>query len=357
MRVIHLIWGLNTGGSETMLVDIVNEQSLTAEVVVLIGNADVDRAVLKRISPRVEVKFLGRPPGSRNPWYILKLYRMHRSLNPDIIHSHAESFIRIARLLKIPKVLTVHNTGVQLTSVVSNYDAVYSISDAVKIDLAERYPEIITTTIHNGIVFSNITQKSCYDQHPFRIVQVGRLDLKQKGQDILLRVLRNVNNAIGGGNVTIDFIGDGASKKYLVSLAEELGVGEWCRFLGQRSRSYVYENLHSYDLLVQPSRFEGFGLTVVEAMAALVPVLVSDIEGPMELIDNGKFGYFFRTEDYEDCTKKIVDIRRLSKGQEFVEERKKIAEYAKDRFDIASTARKYLDEYRKVIHHKNQNYG
>jgi len=63
MRVIHLIWGLNTGGSETMLVDIVNEQSLTAEVVVLIGNADVDLAVLERISPKVEVKFLGRQPG------------------------------------------------------------------------------------------------------------------------------------------------------------------------------------------------------------------------------------------------------------------------------------------------------
>ena len=352
MRVIHLIWGLNTGGSETMLVDIVNEQSLTAEVVVLIGNADVDLAVLERISPSVEVKFLGRPPGSRNPWYILKLYRMLRVLNPDIIHSHLQSFIRIVRLLKVPKVLTVHDTGIQLTSAVSNYDAVYSISDAVKIDLSERYPEIITTTIQNGIVSSNVVQKSYYDQHPFRIVQVSRLDHEKKGQDILLRALRHVNNAIGDSNVTLDFIGDGPSKKYLVSLAEELGISEWCGFLGQRSRSYVYENLHSYDLLVQPSRFEGFGLTVVEAMAALVPVLVSDIEGPMELIDNGKFGYFFRAEDYEDCASKIVDIKRLSKEQEFIENRKKIAEYAMDRFDITSTVARYLDEYRKVIHLK-----
>ncbi|WDN88257.1 hypothetical protein BuS5_01225 [Desulfosarcina sp. BuS5] len=351
MKIIHLLWGLNTGGSETMLVDIVNEQSLTAEVVVLIGNADLDHTVLERINPRVEVKLLGRPPGSRNPWYIFKLYRMLKVLNPDIVHSHLQSFIRILRLLKIPKVLTAHHTGIQI-STVSSYDAIYSISTAVKIDLSERYPEITTTTIPNGIVCSNVVQKSCYDQHPFRIVQIGRLAHEIKGQDVLLKALQHVNNAIGDNDITLDFIGNGPSKKYLAGLAEELGVNEWCRFLGHRSRSYVYKNLHNYDLLVQPSRFEGFGLTVVEAMAALVPVLVSDIEGPMEIIDKGNFGYFFRTENYEDCANQIVNIKRLSKEQEFIENRKKTAEYAMGRFDIKLTAARYLDEYRKVIHLK-----
>lgn len=350
MRVIHLIWGLNPGGgSETMLVDIVNEQSLRAELIVLIGNTDVDRRILSQVSSRVRVELLGRPTGSRNPWYLLKLYRKLKELAPDVIHAHLESFISILKFLKIPKVLTVHNTGIQLTSDVSIYDAVYSISDAVKHDLAVRYPKLATTLVPNGIVFGNVIQKSCYGQGPFRIVQVGRFNHEQKGQDILLRALQYVNNQKGCDKVTVDFIGDGASMKSLVDLAEELGVSEWCRFLGRRSRSYVYENLHSYELLVQPSRFEGFGLTVVEAIAALVPVLVSDIDGPMEIIDNGKYGYFFRREDYADCAKKIVEIKSLSKEQKFAEERKKIAEYARSRFDIALTAGRYLDEYRKVI--------
>jgi glycosyltransferase involved in cell wall biosynthesis len=108
---------------------------------------------------------------------------------------------------------------------------------------------------------------------------------------------------------------------------------------------------------VQPSRFEGFGLTVVEAMAALVPVLVSDIEGPMELMGNGKAGYFFQADDYEDCAGKILDIIRLSKEEEFIDNRKKIAAYARGRYDITLTAARYLDEYRKVIHLKKIRHG
>ena len=55
----------------------------------------------------------------------------------------------------------------------------------------------------------------------------------------------------------------------------ELNLEKHVRFLGNQSREYVYSHLKDYDLFVQPSRFEGFGLTVAEAMAACVPVLVT----------------------------------------------------------------------------------
>ena len=351
MRIVHLMWSLNPGGAETMLVDIANEQSLSNEVIVVIGNTCVDRAVLDGFTSRVEVKLCGRPEGSRNPWFFLKLYRTLRRLNPDIIHAHNDSFIRITRFLDIPSVLTVHDTGVVLTSLLNRYDAIYSISKAVKKDLTERYPEITSTIIHNGIIFSSVIKKSHFRDMdaPFRIVQVSRLDLNKKGQDILLRALPYVNAAVGVGNVTVDFIGEGASSEDLVLLAKDLDIDKYCRFLGKRSRSYIYENLHNYDLLVQPSRFEGFGLTVIEAMAAMVPVLVSDIEGPMEIIENGRFGYYFISEDYEDCANQIINIKRQSKDQKFIEDRKNIAKSAKDRFELESTAKKYIDEYKNVV--------
>ena len=71
----------------------------------------------------------------------------------------------------------------------------------------------------------------------------------------------------------------------------------------------------SYDLLVQPSRYEGFGLTVVEGMAAGVPVLVSDIEGPMEVIDKGRHGFAFRSEDFHDCGDRMMEIMELSRDR------------------------------------------
>ena len=274
---------------------------------------------------------------------------MLRKLEPDIIHAHQDSFIRLLKYLKAPRVHTVHNTGIPLSSQTNQFNAVYCISDAVRHDLKIRYPELVTRVIQNGINFSDMQKKVSYGHKPFRVVQVSRLDLHQKGQDILMRAIRKINDSQGDGQVTVDFIGEGPSKDFLLKLNDELGLGACCRFLGMRPRSYVYENLHLYDLQVQPSRFEGFGLTVVEGMAAGVPVLVSDVEGPMEVIDRGRYGYFFRSEDVEDCAKQILDIMQFSILPEFVNERKAAEQYAKNAFDVATTANKYVRDYARVI--------
>ena len=67
-------------------------------------------------------------------------------------------------------------------------------------------------------------------------------------------------------------------------------------FEGLKDQSWVYQNLCNYDLFIQPSRYEGFGLTVAEAIAAKVPVLVSNIEGPLEIIDGGRLGMSFENK-------------------------------------------------------------
>ena len=66
-------------------------------------------------------------------------------------------------------------------------------------------------------------------------------------------------------------------------LTAELHAETYVRFLGKQTQDYVAAHLTDYDLFVQPSRWEGFGLTVAEAMAAGVPVLVSEGQGPAEV--------------------------------------------------------------------------
>lgn len=347
MRVAHLIWSLKAGGSETMLVDIANEQALSHDVAVLIGNSDTDGVVLRSLSDRVRVELICRPPASRNLWYIFKTIRALRSFKPDIIHAHQESFIRFLRFLYFHKVLTVHDTSQKLKCV-QGYDEVFSISDTVKDDIQAKRPGIHSTVIPNGICFSAVKAKTTYGQLPFRIVQIGRLNHQIKGQDILLRALQPLSESLGC-DILIDFIGEGPSKEYLNSLAKELGLAGQCRFLGGQSRKTIYEQLHTYDLLVQPSRYEGFGLTVVEAMAARVPVLVSNTQGPMEIIENGKHGYYFQAEDHLDCGKQISRILKDSQTEAFAEAHLRHSIYAKSRFDIADTASRYLDAYKRVL--------
>jgi len=348
MRVAHLIWSFNAGGSETMLVDIANEQVQSTDVAILIGNTDTDDVLLNALSKRVKVKLIGRPPASHNPWYIAKTIGALTSFRPDIVHAHQESFIKILRFLPFRKVVTVHDTNQKLKCL-QGYDAVFSISEAVRQDVQTKTPSIHSTIIPNGICFSAVKEKTNYGQLPFRIVQVGRLDHQIKGQDVFLRALQLVSQLIGSSNVFVDIIGEGPSKEYLTILAEELGLAGQCRFLGKQSRSTIYEQLHTYDLLVQPSRYEGFGLTVVEAMAARVPVLVSNIQGPMEIIEYGKHGYFFLSEDHLDCSKQILRIVEESQMEGFAEVLCARSNYARRRFNITDTAYLYLGAYEKVI--------
>lgn len=331
-----------------MLVDIANEQARSNDVRILIGNSDTDDAILRSLSHRVKVELIDRPPASHNLWYIVKIIRALTAFNPDIVHAHQESFIKILRLLSFRKVVTIHDTNQKL-KYLKGYDAVFSISEAVRHDIQVKQPGVYSAVIPNGIDFSAVKAKTNYGRLPFRIVQVGRLDHRIKGQDILLRAMQSVAQLFGSMNILIDFIGEGPSKEYLTILAKELGLEGQCRFLGGQPRKTIYEELYTYDLLVQPSRYEGFGLTVVEAMAARVPVLVSNIQGPMEIIENGRHGYFFVAEDHLDCSKQILRIIEDSRMEGFAEALWTHCNYARRRFDIADTARLYLDAYTRVI--------
>lgn len=356
MRIAHLIWGMRTGGAETMLVDLANTQARTNEVGIFVANASYDSALLSQISPKVHVRLLKRPIGSRNPWYWVKLNAQLATFSPDILHAHQEGLIRFIAHSRVPKILTIHTTGTPLSPDTQRFDLLCAVSQAVRLELLHRAPRSSSLVILNGIRSADILPKTEYAQrHPFRIVQIGRLYPEIKGQDILLRAVRRVLDTAGPNAVTVDFIGGGATpsvdvaRKTLESLALELGMREACHFLGEWSRKRVYTELYSFDLMVQPSRIEGFGLTIVEAMNAKVPVLVSSIDGPMEVIAHGLHGASFRVGDHVDCANKILAIMQASTQSGFCDHMQAAADYAQATFDITCTAQAYLWEYQRLL--------
>lgn len=333
-----------------MLVDIANEQSQLHSVMVILVNSSFDQSVIGTLSNGVTLKRIERPEGSKNPFYLAKLYWTLLNFSPEIIHVHNAALIDLLRPLSAPTVLTVHGLNVSMPSRYRHYQAVFCISEAVRDDLQKRYPRLTTTLIYNGIRFDDVLKKQSLNQQPFRIVQVGRIDHLIKGHDIHLRAIRRVTDKLGKEMITVDFIGrDAGSTDYLRELAEELGISSQCRFLGPLSRQEVYKSLHQYDLLIQPSRQEGFGLTIVEAMAAKIPVLISDLRGPMEIVGNGQFGYFFKNESDADCADKIIEIIRYAGTHKSSIKLDRSFEYALDNFDIRLTAMKYVTEYSKLL--------
>ena len=346
MKIAHVIWALGVGGAESMLVDIINEQSKTEDVHLIIVNNIIDKNLFKNISDRVHCYFINRPPGNRNLFYILKFNLILLKINPDIIHCHNEDLSKISYFKKIIKpetCLTVHSLNV-FSENFKKFDKIFAISDTVKADIFNN-SGIIAKTIFNGIKADHIKIKQEYSFKIFKIIQLGRLNKNLKGQDILLKALSVLINKYSIKNISVDFIGEGESKTFLLEMAEKLKIKKYCHFTGSQDRADIYNNLKNYNLLVQPSLYEGFGLTVAEAMAAKVPVLTSDIEGPMEIINNGEFGYYFKSEDSLACAQKILEIMRNYGSEDFFYKINNGYDYIKHKFNIRNTAKDYIKNY------------
>lgn len=348
MKILHLMWNLLLGGAETMLVEIINRQVERHEVSLVVINSEISDELLGEIDDRVHKCLLQRRPSSRGILDLLKLNLRIYGIRPDIIHCHHLSMVKGIFLQPSPKVVTIHGDMGHWGRNLLLYDRIFSVSETIRQIVRLRSRSLDSTVVFNGVDFAKFVRKTTFNRGLFRIVQVSRLDHRQKGQDVLLEAVSILVRNFGVSNIKVDFIGDGESYGYLASLIHRFGLEPYCTLLGPKTRRFVYENLCTYDLLVQPSRHEGFGLTVVEAMAARVPVLVSNVEGPMEIIENGRYGDFFASEDARDCAGMIAGIIERSRDGSFLERIVEGYEFARSRFSIESTVSRYNSEYLSV---------
>lgn len=344
LKVVHILFNLRLGGTETMLLDIMSHQvEQGVEVVFVLINKEHDQKLLSYIHPKIKVVYINRPDGSKNPWWAVKLNSVLLKLSPDVIHFHnVKALGLVFKRKNIKHVFTAHCIGIS-SPLLKRADCVCAISKAVKEDLQKRY-DITPIVIYNGINVSNISTRSVHEKSRiFKIVQVGRVEHQIKGQDILINAVALLRDQ-GIKNISVDIIGAGKSENYLKEMVFNLDLKANVNFIGAKSRVEIYKTLCLYDLLVQPSRDEGFGLTLAEGMAAKIPVLLSSLPGPMEVVAEGKYGTIFKSDDIADCAKKIHDIivkhdkyRSIAENEAF--------NYLKLNYDIAMTSRRYLEVY------------
>lgn len=344
MRIAHAIFSFKVGGAENMLIDIMNLQvEMGYEVTLIIINNEINYNLLNLINKKIKIILIQRPLGSKNIYYILKLYILLYLNKINIIHCHSEALGKILKYCKIKKLITIHDTG--KSSIYLNYfDILISISNAVKIDL-QKNGGFESIVIHNGIHTNVINTKNIQSRQTIKILQISRLVHEKKGQDLLLDAMFTIVNKLNYTNVKCYFIGEGESEKYLKTYVKKLSLEKNIIFLGLKDRKYIYENLCTFDLLIQPSRYEGFGLTIVEAMAARVPVLVSDIEGPLEVIRNGELGSYFKNENVNDLCNQMLSIIN-NNGTNKIELAYK---FTVENYDIKHTVQKYIKIYKDLL--------
>jgi glycosyltransferase involved in cell wall biosynthesis len=213
----------------------------------------------------------------------------------DIIHAHLfpvllyMSMLKISGKLKNPLIFTEHNTSNRrrdsiVGKLIDHFtyvgcDKVVTISQGTQDSLLKWKPSLTpkVCTINNGVelYFTNYTARP--KKEKIKIVSVGRLT-EQKNYETALKSISMISNY----NFEYYIAGDGKNLRMLKNLSKKLEIEDKVKFMGYVSD--IPDLLKEADIFLMPSLWEGFGLGVVEAMNAGLPVVASDIPGLREVV-------------------------------------------------------------------------
>ncbi len=247
----------------------------------------------------------GRLLAERRKTFFAALMRDHRLRGVDLIHAHFIGWgyrvaVPLAHLMGVPVTVTAHEVelpdmepdllryvqeGAQLVTVVSSeyirhWVGLTGTADKLRL-------------VHNGVElseFSGLTARQVLEPKRVRLVSVSRLVPHKRIADGIRAVRKLLDMGI---DVEYVVVSDGPERATLESLREELGVGDRVRLCGFLPRNEVVTELLAADILLHPSEAEGFGVAVVEGMAAGLPVVVARSGGVQDIVEHGRFGYLY----------------------------------------------------------------
>ncbi len=206
-------------------------------------------------------------------------------------------------------------------------DHVVAISESVKKSLIREFatPEDKIVVIYNGVETSRFPKTGTGFHDPMQIIYVGRL-IPEKGVQGSIEALAQVKDTV---SFVFLVVGDGPYRGELEKLAAEKGLGESVRFLG--SRRDVAQLLETSDVFLHmPECEEGFGITVVEAMAAGKVCVVADSGALPEIVTDGVNGFLVEKGNAQALARKIQEIAGKLASEEMQKIRTNAVKRAED---------------------------
>lgn len=171
------------------------------------------------------------------------------------------------------------------------------------------------------------------------VLSVGEL-IERKNHEVIIRAVAQIDNK----NIYYAICGKGPLKDHLKSLSEQLGISARVLFLGFRKD--IPELCHTADISAFPSKIEGLGLAGIEAMAAGVPLVSSNVHGILDYVKDGITGYAFAPDDVNGFS---VAISTLSERPAL---RKSMADEcmkAVESFDLPNALRSMWNIYDEIL--------
>jgi glycosyltransferase involved in cell wall biosynthesis len=199
--------------------------------------------------------------------------------------------------------------------------------------------------IYNGVQGSITSSSSQGEprQDETRILFVGS-NFQRKGLPTLIRALPQVLVRIPNGMLYV--IGKDPNQEAMHRLCQRMKVENHVRYLGGLPHSEVLNHFIQADIFVMPSLIEGFGIVFLEAMAAGVPVIGSNVGGTRELIRDGVNGFLVKPLDIQGLAHKIcVLLENKSLREQFISQGHQTVR----RFTVKQMIEETVSYYERVI--------
>ena len=370
-KVVHIVPMLGPGGAERIAVDIVvglDRQKFDVAVISIWRRVGCElESFLDNFGVRVE--YLGKGWGFDGRTYH-RLHRVLRELHPDVVHTHLH-VLRYALpsllLLKPAGVVhTVHNLAERETETRARCIQRYAlnhgivpvaVSEEVAISLNQLYGIRQCRVIPNGIsqhryanpqtARSKWRAREGFRDDQILFVCVARF-AEQKNHALLLKAF--AQGPASDPNAHLVLVGEGGLQEQLESQAEDLGVSRQVHFLGLRTD--IPDVLGATDVFVLSSAWEGNPLSMMEAMAAGLPIVSTAVGGVPDLIANGREGFLVPPGDVKGFSGAMTFLLRDRETRRSMGTA--AAQRAKENFDVSKMVRAYEQLYENLIDHMHR---
>jgi len=266
--------------------------------------------------------------------YNARVVESFESFDAEVVHCHdwitVKAGIEINRRYGIPLVLTIHSTEYDRSAFfmpqdwiidveregMNTADAVIAVSNWTKNMLMDKYgiPSVKIYAVYNGIdvsAFARVGGRD-YEQGGKRVLFLARLT-RQKGPRYFITAAKKVLDEVGDAEFVV--AGKGEMLGELIELSLELGIPHRIRFVGFVPDDEIMDLYNDSEVYVLPSVSEPFGISILEAMASGLPVVVSDSTGVGEALKNAlKVPYW----DTDEMANKIIALLKSRELRECI---------------------------------------
>ncbi|MBI1837978.1 MAG: glycosyltransferase [Flavobacteriia bacterium] len=342
MKILQIIPSLAKGGAERIVLDTSIELSKREGVqlkLVTFHETNAYSFLSKTIDHQVIKSSVVPSLKGKNKINIKELQALINQFQPDVIHSHlfeSEMVLSQIRLKSTKHIVHFHDNMIQFQKIKlsknkikqtitnwyerkivtkayrNSFTRFIAISKDTENYIKKNLPSNFQTDLLHNAINTSVFQISGMSHRENKIVNIGSL-VDKKGQSLAIDVIAELKQK--GYSISLDILGDGKNRAQLQNQIDDLKLSDNVSLHG--NVDHPEDFLKHAKIYLHTAIYEPFGLVLLEAMSAGLPIVCTDAGGNRDIIEHGKNGYIFQERNPEILANQIIELlENESKRQE-----------------------------------------